>query len=339
MGRALFFDCYKDWCNKNDVNKKEVGKENKFFDMMHEIFGKNCKENEVYSRKLVWFNNSKEMKLSLAKYVRMPALFNDIAPEELEEKPEIIDGTKHWSLPGMDAVYWPNFLTEKEMNWMQLCTAIMQKVPAIIEKSNNLMFKHRKNEDKLVPLPRQKFFMSIFVKNDGTIGVHLYRYDNYNSEGKLYDPKPHDMESIPEIITIRNALPPYKEMQPDHLIGNIYRDGNDSIGLHHDKIKDFEKDAPVYTVSFGAPRVLKLSTLYSPKELKAKYEITLQPGSLFILGPKANRLYKHGIDKDTKVKKPRLSFTYCFIKTTVPIEQTSKPYEIPALNEDTKKRA
>ena len=85
-------------------------------------------------------------------------------------------------------------------------------------------------------------------------------------------------------------------------------DGSDYIGYHRDKIKDFQHGTSVLTVSLGATRVIQLKN----DKTKEVVEISLEPGSLFILGWKTNKEWKHCIPKRAPsiVKDARISLTY-----------------------------
>ncbi len=56
--------------------------------------------------------------------------------------------------------------------------------------------------------------------------------------------------------------------------------------------------------------------------------INLEPGSLFVIGPETNKLYKHRIAKTTKLIGPRINLTY---RTIMPRRMPSDP--LPPLDD------
>jgi alkylated DNA repair dioxygenase AlkB len=78
----------------------------------------------------------------------------------------------------------------------------------------------------------------------------------------------------------------------NHLLGTKYCSSEDNIAYHDDKAKYLIKDSPIFLISMGERRELHLrpkgsdnSTLY----------LIMEPGSLFVLGPKTNATMQHSI--------------------------------------------
>lgn len=113
----------------------------------------------------------------------------------------------------------------------------------------------------------------------------------------------------------------------NHVVVNQYRNGNDHIGFHHDKSKTFKKKSNVLTLSLGSSRILRLKKVKGASDSGSKsksdvIDIPLSHGSLFVLGPKTNELYKHSIIKRKSVVGRRVSLTYRAIEA---IRQTLMP--------------
>ncbi len=62
----------------------------------------------------------------------------------------------------------------------------------------------------------------------------------------------------------------------NHAVVNRYMNGEDHIGLHRDKVRDFEPGTSVLTVSLGVERLFRLKHSTSGKII----DILLQPGRI-----------------------------------------------------------
>lgn len=118
------------------------------------------------------------------------------------------------------------------------------------------------------------------------------------------------------------------------LIATRYRDGEDGIGFHKDKVKDIRPGSPILVFSFGESREMHLGvreTRKGKERFRLKRALVLNHGDLFILGPETNKCSWHAIVpvKDERViqrpegyqVKPRISLVIRNIKTTVTKEQ------------------
>jgi len=61
---------------------------------------------------------------------------------------------------------------------------------------------------------------------------------------------------------------------------NLYRDGNDSVAPHHDRLGDLAKGKPIALLSLGGPRRMTISA--QDKSVKAKH-VDLESGSLLMM--------------------------------------------------------
>jgi len=90
-----------------------------------------------------------------------------------------------------------------------------------------------------------------------------------------------------------------KTVQINHVIGTQYCNADDYIGYHDDKTKDIVKDSYIFLISLGERRELHLRPKGS--EQPTLYLI-MEPGSLFILGPKTNATMQHAIVRTCEEK-------------------------------------
>jgi alkylated DNA repair dioxygenase AlkB/glutathione S-transferase len=93
----------------------------------------------------------------------------------------------------------------------------------------------------------------------------------------------------------------------NHVLIQLYRDGQDSISEHSDKTLDIVRGSFICNVSLGAQRVMVLRTKSSacePKEGaesgRATQRVILPHRSLFVLGEKTNMRWLHGIRPDKR---------------------------------------
>jgi alkylated DNA repair dioxygenase AlkB len=87
----------------------------------------------------------------------------------------------------------------------------------------------------------------------------------------------------------------------------LYRDGNDSVAWHGDKIgRGSTEDTMVAIVSLGATRVLALR----PKGGGRSLRLPQRHGDLLVMGGSCQRTWEHAIPKTTKPCGPRISIQF-----------------------------
>ena len=86
---------------------------------------------------------------------------------------------------------------------------------------------------------------------------------------------------------------------------NLYRDGQDSVAWHGDRIKKEIEDPIVALVSVGEPRKF----LLRPKGGGASKVFMLGRGDLLVTGGKTQRTWEHSVPKVAKAG-PRISLAY-----------------------------
>ncbi|OQE38339.1 hypothetical protein PENCOP_c008G03127 [Penicillium coprophilum] len=93
----------------------------------------------------------------------------------------------------------------------------------------------------------------------------------------------------------------------NHVLIQFYRDGQDRISEHSDKTLDITRESFICNVSLGAERVMVLRTKTSASEpeggmgpCRTTQRVPLPHNSLFVLGPKTNMRWLHGIRADKR---------------------------------------
>jgi alkylated DNA repair dioxygenase AlkB len=87
----------------------------------------------------------------------------------------------------------------------------------------------------------------------------------------------------------------------------LYRDGNDSVAWHGDKIgRSNTEDTMVAIVSLGATRVFALRPHGGGKSLRLAH----RHGDLLVMGGSCQRTWEHSIPKTTRPVGPRISIQF-----------------------------
>ncbi|EAL92138.1 hypothetical protein KXV22_002885 [Aspergillus fumigatus] len=88
----------------------------------------------------------------------------------------------------------------------------------------------------------------------------------------------------------------------NHVLIQLYRDGQDSISEHSDKTLDIVRGSFICNVSLGAQRVMTLRNKVkaADEDQRPTQRISMPHESLFILGEKTNMRWLHGIRPDKR---------------------------------------
>ena len=87
---------------------------------------------------------------------------------------------------------------------------------------------------------------------------------------------------------------------------NLYRDGQDSVAMHNDKLHMLLPGQPIALVSLGAPRRMNIRAKAGGRALG----IDLEPGSLLAMSHASQLTHEHGIPKTTRPVPPRMSVVF-----------------------------
>jgi alkylated DNA repair dioxygenase AlkB len=95
---------------------------------------------------------------------------------------------------------------------------------------------------------------------------------------------------------------------PFNRIGlNYYRDGNDSVAPHNDKLTTLIDGQPIALVSLGDARRMEIREKLPPRRV---VRIDLEPGSLLVMSHAMQHHYDHGVPKTKHVVGPRISLAF-----------------------------
>jgi alkylated DNA repair dioxygenase AlkB len=139
----------------------------------------------------------------------------------------------------------------------------------------------------------------------GDAGTH------YTYSRREYKPLPWTAELLSLKSRIEEATPiaAYANLSLPNLgynavLCNLYRDGNDSVGLHADA--EPEMGPVIASVSLGAKRLFRLKR----KDGSVVFSEKLPPGSLLIMAGNTQKNFKHEVPKEPSVTQPRINLTF-----------------------------
>jgi alkylated DNA repair dioxygenase AlkB len=87
---------------------------------------------------------------------------------------------------------------------------------------------------------------------------------------------------------------------------NLYRDRDDSVAPHNDRLVELVPGHPIVLLSLGATRRMRITG----KTTRAKLELDLEPGSLLLMDYQSQKHYDHGIPKQRAATAPRISLAF-----------------------------
>jgi alkylated DNA repair dioxygenase AlkB len=96
------------------------------------------------------------------------------------------------------------------------------------------------------------------------------------------------------------------------VLGNFYRDGNDSMGWHADREKELGPEPYIASLSFGAERRFELRHNRSRERLA----LPLSHGSLLLMGGRLQHHWRHRLPKMPGLGMPRVNLTFRAILPT-----------------------
>lgn len=88
---------------------------------------------------------------------------------------------------------------------------------------------------------------------------------------------------------------------------NLYRDGRDSVAMHHDKLHTLVPGQPIALVSLGAPRRMNIRAKGGDRPTVG---IELAPGSVLAMSHASQGSHEHGIPKTAKAVGERMSVVF-----------------------------
>ena len=169
-----------------------------------------------------------------------------------------------------------------------------------LDQKKNLWFKSCLND-----LNWEKGFIKIFCKTHQIPRLQSWYADNgieYTYSGKKL--KRHNWNET--LIEIKGEIEKITSFKFNSVLANLYRDENDSMGLHSDNEKELGINPVIASLSLGESRDL----YFKHKNIKKSLNIPQKNGQLIVMHGETQKYWKHEIKKTKKFKKPRINLTF-----------------------------
>jgi alkylated DNA repair dioxygenase AlkB len=127
----------------------------------------------------------------------------------------------------------------------------------------------------------------------------------YSYSGITLDPRP----MTPTLLEIKRRCEDVSSAKFNSVLVNLYRDGQDSMGLHADDEPELGSEPVIASVSFGGERNFRLRH----RENKELRQISLASGSLLVMSGLSQACWMHDIPKTKKFVAPRINLTFRYI--------------------------
>jgi len=191
------------------------------------------------------------------------------------------------SLGAGDTFYIHDFIGRDEAN--QIFQNLVREIDFVP------MFNLSAALDNAIPIPR---LVSAQTSKNGD-GEAMYRMPGCNESNIRTNPW------TPTVREVCNRAEKAIGSELNHAVCSLFRNQNDSLGFHKDKMIDLADQSLILSLSFGAARPMLIQEV----DGKRKHTIVLQPGSLLAIGPKTNDLFVHAIPKLLEPAGPRISLS------------------------------
>lgn len=112
------------------------------------------------------------------------------------------------------------------------------------------------------------------------------------------------------LLELKTKLEAFTEQSFNSVLGNLYRNGHDSMGWHADDEKELGRNPFIASISLGAERTLKVRH----KTSKQSAKIILPSGSLLTMAGAFQHHWQHCIPKTGKPVGARINLTFRHIK-------------------------
>ncbi|MDC0392998.1 alpha-ketoglutarate-dependent dioxygenase AlkB [Gammaproteobacteria bacterium] len=108
------------------------------------------------------------------------------------------------------------------------------------------------------------------------------------------------------LIDIKEEIESITSFKFNSVLANLYRNGDDSMGLHSDDEKELGINPVIASLSLGESRDIH----FKHKNIKISLDIPQTNGQLIVMYGQTQKYWKHEIKKTKKFKKPRINLTF-----------------------------
>lgn len=211
---------------------------------------------------------------------------------------QYFDGKKAVNKIGSgDSYYDPDFVKSKSE-----CDAIFR---ALLDEVEFEQMFNISPGNAVYPLPRLVAAQTFYDDANGAECVHIYRMPGCNEANIRTKPW------SPTVKQIRDRASQMLNQEFNHCVIGLFRDENDSLAYHKDKLLDLAPDSVIISVSFGAARPI----IFKSEKDGSEQTVLLRPGSILAFGQETNHKYKHTIGKLNEPVGPRISLSFRTVDT------------------------
>lgn len=127
----------------------------------------------------------------------------------------------------------------------------------------------------------------------------------YSYSGITLEPRPMTVT----LLEIKQRCEDVTSAKFNSVLVNLYRDGQDSMGLHADDEPELGSEPTIASVSFGGERNFRLRH----RQTKELHQISLSSGSLLVMSGLSQACWMHDVPKTKKHVEPRINLTFRYI--------------------------
>lgn len=130
----------------------------------------------------------------------------------------------------------------------------------------------------------------------------------YSYSGVRHDPLPWTTA----LLDLKQRVEAATQQHFNSVLGNLYRDENDSMGWHADKEKELGPQPYIASLSFGAAREFRVQHNRSKQTINVK----LSTGSLLTMSGVFQKHWRHCVPKQRDATLPRINLTFRYIHSS-----------------------
>lgn len=115
-------------------------------------------------------------------------------------------------------------------------------------------------------------------------------------------------ELTKDLKKIRQRVEQETNLKFNAVLLNLYRNGNDGVAWHSDKINRSGENPIIASVTFGETRLFRLRHKF--RKDVPQVEIPLHHGSFLIMAGQTNSFWEHAVPKTARDILPRINLTF-----------------------------
>jgi len=126
----------------------------------------------------------------------------------------------------------------------------------------------------------------------------------YQYSGMQYVPTPFG----PTLQALRGRVQAACQTRFNSVLCNLYRDGQDAMGMHSDREPELGPNPIIASLSLGESRRFVLRHRQGKSHTQA--DLLLTDGSLLVMRGTTQQVYRHGLPRARRVTGPRINLTF-----------------------------